>query len=73
MSKLYFFRHGQASLGADNYDVLSPLGEEQALALGKYLVEKNIHFDRVLDPSHDKKTPIKPYKQSTKRTSFLFL
>ena len=47
MSKLYFFRHGQASLGADNYDVLSPLGEEQALALGKYLVEKNIHFDRV--------------------------
>lgn len=47
MSKLYFFRHGQASLGADNYDVLSPKGKAQSLKLGEYLVEKNIRFDRV--------------------------
>lgn len=47
MSKLYFFRHGQASLGADNYDVLSSKGKEQAVALGTYLAQKNIQFDRV--------------------------
>ena len=39
MSKIYFFRHAQASLGSDNYDILSKKGELQALYLGKYLVK----------------------------------
>ena len=47
MSKLYFFRHAQASYGADNYDQLSPKGLEQSKLLGQYLVEKNIHFDKI--------------------------
>ena len=60
MSKLYFFRHGQASLGADNYDVLSPKGKAQSLKLGEYLVEKNIRFDRVfVGPLDRQRTPMK--------------
>jgi len=47
MSKLYFFRHAQASYGAANYDQLSPLGEQQSAELGKYLVKKDFHFDKV--------------------------
>ncbi|MFK7949345.1 MAG: histidine phosphatase family protein [Saprospiraceae bacterium] len=47
MSKLYFFRHGQASFGAANYDKLSPKGEEQSLELGKYLVQKKVQFDKI--------------------------
>lgn len=47
MSKLYFFRHAQASFGKDDYDSLSSKGESQSLQLGKYLVEKKILFDRV--------------------------
>lgn len=47
MSKLYFFRHGQASLGADNYDVLSDKGKEQSKALGHYLVENQFSFDKI--------------------------
>ena len=47
MSKIFFFRHAQASLGADNYDVLSKKGELQALELGKYLVKKKYLFDKI--------------------------
>lgn len=47
MSKLYFFRHAQASYGASNYDQLSPKGEEQSAILGEYLVEKKYKFDKV--------------------------
>ena len=47
MSKILFFRHAQASLGADNYDVLSKKGELQALELGKYLVKKKYLFDKI--------------------------
>lgn len=47
MSKLYFFRHAQASFLADNYDQLSPHGEKQSVELGKYLVEKKIRFDKI--------------------------
>ncbi|MEM6768261.1 MAG: histidine phosphatase family protein [Bacteroidota bacterium] len=47
MSKLYFFRHAQASFGKDDYDALSPKGEEQSLQLGKYLVAKKIVFQQV--------------------------
>ncbi len=47
MSKIYFFRHAQASFGADNYDELSAKGILQSLELGKYLVSKKQRFDRV--------------------------
>ncbi len=47
MSKIYFFRHAQASLGSDNYDVLSKKGELQALELGKYLVANKYKFDKI--------------------------
>ncbi len=47
MSKLYFFRHGQASLGAENYDVLSDKGVQQAQLLGDYLLKENISFDKI--------------------------
>ena len=47
MSKLYFFRHAQASFLANNYDQLSPKGEKQSLALANYLVNKKINFDKI--------------------------
>ena len=47
MSKIFFFRHAQASAGAKNYDVLSPKGELQAVELGKYLTAKNYRFNKV--------------------------
>lgn len=46
MGSIYLIRHGQASFGAENYDVLSPLGFRQAAALGDYFSRLNIGFDR---------------------------
>lgn len=40
MSTLYLIRHGQASFDADDYDALSPLGFEQARALGRMLAAR---------------------------------
>jgi len=37
MGNLYLIRHGQASFGASDYDVLSPIGQHQAELLGKFL------------------------------------
>ena len=45
MGTLYLVRHGQASFGADDYDVLSPLGNQQAERLGDYFKTKGIAFD----------------------------
>ena len=36
MGQLFLVRHGQASLGADNYDQLSALGQRQSERLGAY-------------------------------------
>ncbi len=47
MSKIYFFRHAQASYLANNYDKLSEKGEAQSAELGKYLVDKKIQFDKI--------------------------
>ena len=47
MSKLYFFRHAQASFGAANYDALSDKGIAQTVLLGNYLVAKKHTFDKV--------------------------
>jgi broad specificity phosphatase PhoE len=47
MSVLTLVRHGQASLFADDYDVLSALGRRQATLLGEYWVRRRIDFDEV--------------------------
>nr|WP_255263456.1 histidine phosphatase family protein [Pseudomonas aegrilactucae] len=39
-------RHGQASFGADNYDVLSPTGIAQSEALGDHMASLGLHIDR---------------------------
>ena len=48
MGTLYLVRHGQASFGADDYDVLSPLGMQQAVRLGEYFKAKGVLFDAAL-------------------------
>jgi broad specificity phosphatase PhoE len=40
-------RHGQASFFADDYDRLTPLGEQQSRLLGEYWVRHGIRFDAV--------------------------
>lgn len=37
MPAIYLIRHGQASFGAEDYDQLSPLGEQQSRMLGDWL------------------------------------
>lgn len=45
MSQLILVRHAQAAFLSDDYDQLSPLGEEQARLLGEYWVRRNVTFD----------------------------
>jgi broad specificity phosphatase PhoE len=45
---LYLVRHGQASFGASDYDNLSDLGAEQALALGKWFANAQIKPTRLI-------------------------
>jgi len=48
MGTLYLVRHGQASLGAANYDQLSELGQRQSERLGHHWASQGLHFDAVL-------------------------
>ncbi|WP_095083275.1 histidine phosphatase family protein [Pseudomonas sp. Irchel s3h17] len=48
MGSIYLIRHGQASFGADDYDVLSSIGVRQAEILGSHLAELGLSFDRCL-------------------------
>ncbi|CAN5462168.1 histidine phosphatase family protein [soil metagenome] len=48
MGTLYLVRHGQASFGAENYDMLSDLGHRQSVRLGEYFAQKGLKFDAVL-------------------------
>jgi len=48
MSEIYFVRHGQASLGAKDYDQLSDLGQQQARWLGEHYRQRNLNFDRII-------------------------
>ncbi len=48
MGKLFLVRHAQASLGADNYDRLSDLGQRQSVELGRHFSSKQLVFDAVL-------------------------
>lgn len=47
MSQLILVRHGQAAFLSDDYDRLSPLGEEQSQILGEYWTKRNVTFDAV--------------------------
>jgi broad specificity phosphatase PhoE len=46
VGSIYLIRHGQASFGADNYDVLSERGVRQAEVLGAHLAGLGVRFDR---------------------------
>ncbi|QJQ21362.1 histidine phosphatase family protein [Pseudomonas sp. SK] len=46
MGNLYLIRHGQASFGAEDYDVLSPVGVRQSQALGEHLAQLGVRLDR---------------------------
>jgi broad specificity phosphatase PhoE len=48
MGTLYLVRHGQASFGAEDYDQLSALGQQQSVRLGEYFRQKGLAFDAVL-------------------------
>lgn len=47
MSQLILVRHGQAAFLTDDYDRLSPLGEEQSRLLGEFWTKRNVTFDAV--------------------------
>ena len=48
MSRLLLVRHGQASWGSDDYDVLSPLGEKQSRVLGEAFTARGVRPDLVV-------------------------
>jgi broad specificity phosphatase PhoE len=48
MAEILLIRHGQASFGQENYDVLSPLGWQQGACLGEYLIACNNPLDNVV-------------------------
>lgn len=48
MSHIYLIRHGQASFGAENYDKLSPTGQQQASVVGDYFASQGIQIDQVV-------------------------
>jgi broad specificity phosphatase PhoE len=47
MSVLTLVRHGQASFFADDYDQLTPLGEQQSRLLGEYWARQGVQFDAI--------------------------
>lgn len=49
MGHIYLIRHAQASFGAENYDQLSPLGQQQSLRLGAYLRERSLAWGWQVD------------------------
>lgn len=48
MGSIYLIRHGQASFGADDYDVLSPTGFRQSEILGAHLAQLGLTFHRCI-------------------------
>ena len=48
MGQLLLVRHGQASFGADDYDVLSEIGWEQSRLLGRWLAERGVSPDAMV-------------------------
>ncbi|HEU4512065.1 MAG TPA: histidine phosphatase family protein [Nocardioidaceae bacterium] len=48
MSQILLVRHGQASWGAEDYDVLSDLGERQSFVVGESLAARGVRPDVVV-------------------------
>ncbi|BDX07369.1 histidine phosphatase family protein [Planctobacterium marinum] len=48
MASIYLIRHGQASFGKEDYDALSPLGEQQAGVMGKALFGRLGKVDKII-------------------------
>lgn len=48
MGVVLLVRHGQASFGSDDYDVLSETGWEQARLLGRWLADRGVRPDLVV-------------------------
>jgi broad specificity phosphatase PhoE len=59
MSQILLVRHGQASWGSDDYDVLSSMGEKQCHALGEALAARGIRPDHLIHGS------LRRHRQST--------
>jgi broad specificity phosphatase PhoE len=51
MPVVYLIRHAQASFGGDSYDVLSELGQRQAVALARSLEQRGARADRLVTGS----------------------
>lgn len=47
MPTVYLIRHGQASFGAEDYDILSAVGTQQAKVLGEELRRRELAVDQV--------------------------
>jgi len=45
VGRIILIRHGQASFGASDYDLLSELGKKQAEITGRFFAKAGIHFD----------------------------
>ncbi len=66
MAAISLVRHGQASLGAEDYDQLSDLGKTQARHLGQWLVQGGHSLDRVVTGS------LKRHKQTAETCAACF-
>lgn len=69
MGEITFIRHGQASFGRGDYDVLSETGREQAALLARYLADNGMRYDSVfcgtLNRHRDTADPIADHLKST--------
>jgi len=48
MPVVYLVRHGQASYGAEDYDVLSPIGHAQSAVVGRELLRRGVTSPQVV-------------------------
>lgn len=51
MANVFLVRHGQASLGKENYDDLSEIGHIQSETLGRYFKNLNLEFSHIITGS----------------------
>ncbi|MEM7257020.1 MAG: histidine phosphatase family protein [Pseudomonadota bacterium] len=56
MTTIYLIRHGQASIGTSNYDMLSANGRNQSRILGEHLARLNLSFDRIVSGTLKRQT-----------------
>ncbi len=73
MKTILLARHGQASLGADNYDKLSELGVQQASLLGQFYADNERQVDKIFTGSmarqiNTAKNFCKPYLHGSGRS-----